>query len=373
MNTHTITITLSETAQRAALLAGEPAAQEQTYEVPQELVGELLQLPWAKIDTAGTARCAVPTSLKYGEYALREERAIDWSSNEYYGRIDLPCDARPADAAAALSWGRTVMATAAAVLAEKRRAYKQHRDEIARRDAAEAAKKAEELAARAGVQAAALDAWERDHAAARAAGLPGSDGELEGFGGGHGDGFGVVEALKPRLQALRAELRRQDDAEKERREAAKASQRHELVRAWGSESQRARLAEGLLPDDERNQIIRERVLAPLSNESHYQPIQSADLERDDDSDSDACDEGHDVKCSIEAAGSLTAERYERLLAIRSAADSAAKAVGGQATVEARLHKCWCRRDGCFDSANRYGARVRIAFGELTVTQEYALG
>jgi hypothetical protein len=58
--TATITVTLRQEAQRAALLAGEDAAREQTYDVPVEHLPRLLALPWTAVDQAGDASCVIP-------------------------------------------------------------------------------------------------------------------------------------------------------------------------------------------------------------------------------------------------------------------------------------------------------------------------
>lgn len=97
----------------------------------------------------------------------------------------------------------------------------------------------QERARREAAMAATLDVWERDHAAARAAGLP-THGALRNFEGGRGNGYNVPESLKERLASLRALLIEQEKREEEQRRErerewvvplAKAYGRPELARA----------------------------------------------------------------------------------------------------------------------------------------------
>lgn len=130
---HAIEILLSESAQRAAILAGQPASARQTYTVPPELLPRLLALPFATITGSGDCVCAA-----------------QWlGGNQYvHPRVKFEAPARPADAEAAIAWAETFEAAESAYLA---------------RCDAEAAEKRREADAR----AAKYEANERSQAAER--------------------------------------------------------------------------------------------------------------------------------------------------------------------------------------------------------------
>ncbi|MFB3910405.1 MAG: hypothetical protein ACE15D_18605 [Candidatus Eisenbacteria bacterium] len=107
---HTITIHLTDDAQREALLEGAPATRAQTYYVPAELLPRLLALPWTAVSDSGEATCTVPIRLGSG-----------------YSEVSGAADSRPVDAEAAI-------AHAEAVVEEHREAV-----ETAKRHAAERA------------------------------------------------------------------------------------------------------------------------------------------------------------------------------------------------------------------------------------------
>jgi predicted acylesterase/phospholipase RssA len=87
---HIISVTYSQAAQRAAILAGLPAAQVQSYEVDAALLPRLLALPWTEVSTAGVASCHVPPGIPYSrEEAEQGERRQDsWRRGGYYGQWD---------------------------------------------------------------------------------------------------------------------------------------------------------------------------------------------------------------------------------------------------------------------------------------------
>lgn len=136
---HTITISLSEKAQRAAILAGEPAQAEQTYDVPQELVQRLLALPWTKVTKDGSAVCEV-ADLEYT--TLDEPVTFERSGRGTYGRYRYQIDARPADAEAAVAVAEDIVRAATEQVRELRRENSKRQAEIqaereAEREAAE--------------------------------------------------------------------------------------------------------------------------------------------------------------------------------------------------------------------------------------------
>lgn len=133
---HTITITLSDAAQRAAILSGEPAQQKQTYEVEPTLLARLLALPWTHVLPDGDASCIVPTEIGYGR-----SHEPDWHHTSTWGIWRKgAASTRPTDAAAAVEHGELVVAGYLAYLAfarveEQREADEREASERARVDA----------------------------------------------------------------------------------------------------------------------------------------------------------------------------------------------------------------------------------------------
>lgn len=126
MSNATITIHLTQEAQRAALVAGEPSAAKQTYEVPQALVPRLLALYWTDVHEDGTASCEVPDRFgcSESEYRAPVGTPLDLSFRRRYasyGNIDVAADKRPADAEAAIVYAEGVVPRVTAYLDEYRR------------------------------------------------------------------------------------------------------------------------------------------------------------------------------------------------------------------------------------------------------------
>lgn len=141
--TATITITLSDAAQRAALVAGEPAVRKQTYEVPAELTARLLALPWARIDDYGDVACAVPARLEYSRHDIEQSDDPPTPSRDSYGYgcVEGILDARPAVAEAAIAAAESALAGYVAHVLAERVEYRARRDRLA----AEAEARAAEL------------------------------------------------------------------------------------------------------------------------------------------------------------------------------------------------------------------------------------
>lgn len=141
MPSHTITVTLSDAAQRAAIVAGEPAARTQAYEVPQELMARLLALPWTRVLDDGAAACTVPTTVGYSRETLREPVGTPVDvPNPYsaFGSIAIRAETRPADAAAAIAWAEEALAEIQQAIDERRVAEQAERAERERKARARA-------------------------------------------------------------------------------------------------------------------------------------------------------------------------------------------------------------------------------------------
>src|SRR5690606_2156824 len=168
MADHTITIHLSDAAQRAALLSGLPApcaAAVQTYPVPTALLPALLDLPWTRVDKDGRATCVVPTRIYYSQGAAEAppgspfDARAELSYTRSYGGVDGDASTRPPDPAAAIDFARAKLEAYAAAVEESRVEHAARRASIA----ADAAAKAEEDAARLERMEPVLAAWEQDH------------------------------------------------------------------------------------------------------------------------------------------------------------------------------------------------------------------
>lgn len=247
--THTISVHLSDAAQRAAILTGEPAHTPQIYDVPAELLARLLALPFTEIDASGNATCEVFAFAYVGYAGIVKGRGDS--------ALRFCCEQRPADAEAAIAHVEARCAELLAKHAERRAAC----DAKAEVERAENERKEAE---RASTQSAALDVWERDHAAARAAGLPGS-GNLRHFAEGHGDGYRVPEALRPRLAALRAAIQTEVDAENAAREATERAWVIEFAEANGRPELARAAREGRKLGDEPQEMIEDTLFSRVED------------------------------------------------------------------------------------------------------------
>lgn len=325
---HEITIHLSDAAQRAALLAGEPAHTPQTYAVPVELLPRLLALPWAVVQNDGRATCAVP---KHGVFT------------------DFRLNARPADTAAALD------AIDALLVLEHDR-VDADREAAAQREA----ERREERESDNALFAAKLGELQRRY-------LDGLDEETaETAGRAFGLSSWQLYDRGPLAAECQAEKERRRAA-KEAREKARASiieaDRAAIIEALGDASQRARYAEGLLPEAERKELIRDALLLARSW-PQYTPITAGEIEH-----KDTCGfEDPTTVTEVDEEGlALDAARFAQLQRIREAAQR----LYGTVTVTLRRHRVTCTE--CQARVKRYGVRVRVERPSgLSAAREYAL-
>lgn len=140
----------------------------------------------------------------------------------------------------------------------------------------------------------------------------------------------------------------------------KAAQIAAWVEAHGTENQKARHKDGLLPDNEIIDAIRSEAYTGLKGFPRYDKMKASDVcEGYDDYDGDT--HYHDVDFDVETADTLTADQYDRLQEIKKAAPK-------DATVEARIHTGKC--DECETEEARIGFMVRVKVGELDFSREY---
>jgi hypothetical protein len=164
-------------------------------------------------------------------------------------------------------------------------------------------------------------------------------------------------------RAAEEELRVAEAARKE--ESAAADQaadrdRRRALKKWvserGSEEQRERFAEGLLPDDE----ILADVVDDLFEiaEDQYVPLrkeQACDCER-------GC--ASQARFFVGSAGSLDTRQFSTLQRIREQAPTGAK-------VEVRMHKVHCQECSCAP-LSRLAVQVSVEWEGWKLVQEYAL-
>lgn len=162
-------------------------------------------------------------------------------------------------------------------------------------------------------------------------------------------------AKKAREEGERAEKKRAA-REKEEEAERKEAQLTAWVREDGTESQRARHAEGLLAEDEIIDCIREQAFAPLSEWPRYEKIKRGDM--------CTCEEAWNcsINCETYDAASASDEEYNALVRMRSLVPSAG--------VTLRTHECTTSQ--CGETIQRPALRVKIVVGTLTLSREYAV-
>lgn len=181
----------------------------------------------------------------------------------------------------------------------------------------------------------------------------------------HGSGIYVPTALRDRLNQIR-----------DRAEALLAEkhreQQHQIA-TWlndhGTESQKARFAEGFLPDEELWNAIRDWAFLPLQDLPRYERLKIQDVHHTDDCDMydrESCSADYDVN----DATALTADEYERLKTVRQLA----RACPIDTEVVARLHTATpaCARESATYVVRRLGVLVSGSFAGRPLSREYAL-
>lgn len=179
---------------------------------------------------------------------------------------------------------------------------------------------------------------------------------------------GESRAVRDRARAIEAARDAAASSDREARERARRDQIARCVREWGDASQRERLADGVLPEREAISLIQERALAPLAGRPTRDRIRWEDLPHDED----CIGDDREPSCDRETAAELGPTEYAALREIRTLAAQAAAAIGAEALVEPRAHTCSCDSSGCSASITRLGALVRLSWGALNVSREYAL-
>lgn len=183
----------------------------------------------------------------------------------------------------------------------------------------------------------------------------------------------VIEVARAEVKRINAEeearrvARAQAEQEAEAAKARKAARRETLVKEWGSEAQRQRLAEGRMPSSEQDEIIDLRLAIPGC--AVYPKLTVADIEHREDCDA----RGARFAVIEDSAGepvALDEAEYRRLTILRDAASETL--AGWTHTLTVRRHEGTC--SDCGEAVYRCGVRVWIDLGEgLTTSTEYTLG
>ena len=170
-----------------------------------------------------------------------------------------------------------------------------------------------------------------------------------------------------KLAACEADFAKKE-AEKEAEAEARVAVIAEWVEAHGTENQKARLADGLLPESEIVDAIRDEVFAPMDSmyAGHYGEV-GGRYEKMKSSDVCTCESYYDegtchVVFSVEDATELTAEQYEVIVAARKAMP--------KATIKARVHIG--SGDECESVEKRYSLHVKVDYHGIPLSREYAL-
>lgn len=171
--------------------------------------------------------------------------------------------------------------------------------------------------------------------------------------------------VKAELATRQAEAKRRAAAEEAQRKLDSARFTEAcaaLVREFGTDDQRGRLDDDLLPDEELLKIVRDHVFTDLTTFPRYEKLTSKDVEHEFDGEYlDEC--GGEVDFSAGTVESLVAETWRNLKAIQAAAPEGA-------TVTPRYHAAMC--DRCGAETERFSALVSVEWHGRQFSREYAI-
>lgn len=173
-------------------------------------------------------------------------------------------------------------------------------------------------------------------------------------------------------------------AEKQRVEAELQETRKTAILEFLSEHENdgpasayQRHLEGVLPEKELRNLVRERLFKPLETFPRYVRLTPQDARhsrfvRDYEMDEDEGD--HKIQFSVEEATELSAAEYKILLAVRQAVQSLAQNRNDieAFSVEKRSHNVWCMNEKCPGIAERRAVLVKLSWMGKELSREYAL-
>lgn len=171
--------------------------------------------------------------------------------------------------------------------------------------------------------------------------------------------------LQPQMErrnATLAEIKRQGDEEKARRNAeasAKAERKRQQIVDWvaahGTESQQKRQAAGLLDEQEVVDAIRDAAYQPLAEFPLYERLTASNVEH-----SETCYYHDDIEFSAEDSYA-TEPVFAQLEQMRALLPAA--------TITPRVHEAHC--PACDLTTRRYSLLVKLAVGDFEFTRDYA--
>jgi hypothetical protein len=186
--------------------------------------------------------------------------------------------------------------------------------------------------------------------------------------------FDVIPSLQERIEEMntlcfwmdleqdlyymrKKRINQQLENEQKRIKFEKARKKEEQIENWveeyGTQSQKERLADGLLPYDEIEQAIYEQAFMVFNAFNDYKPIRHNDF----------CDRENclgDFKSEWDEADSLTEKEYYTLKKI--------EAIVPDAEVMLIRHRCWCT--GCDEEVKKTGFKVILEVGQFIFSKEF---
>lgn len=170
------------------------------------------------------------------------------------------------------------------------------------------------------------------------------------------------EATEPTIAEVRRILAFRLSAQSRQHEEARLRKASldKWIKDHGDDNQKERHREGLLPEEEALEAMRESFFDPLENNERYSAIRKTE----------ACDCGcyedvvFDNRAAAGTAPGLTATQFEKLKEIRELAPKGA-------AIETRMHIAKCDECDCAP-VHRPSARVTLVWQGWTLTREYLL-
>lgn len=380
---HGIIVTLTQAAQRKALLDGQPAEREQTYtltddgpDLPRrEQLRRLLALPWTTISPEGVARCHLREYAYYTESDVKAplEQAPPVPRDGFgYGNVSTCADERPCDVLAAIEHAERVLECFHRKALQARAAHHEQQAQIVRMKQEAAARWA----------AYPLHARARDGQVRRFF----AEGTLSASGGEEISSSTLMEYAEEAYEEALAEAQRQRDEadrikteEAHRTELAAREEIEALLAAHGTESMRQRFAAKLLPEDELADALQTAWFAPFATLAQYVPLCRADVPcwaaahgRDKRSPyvSREADYRHKINFHLDVAEELTDTEWQ---AYRKISEVVRNVEGASYTLQE--HSGVCAEANCAppnDRAIRRSVLVTIARGSFRFSREFAL-
>lgn len=168
----------------------------------------------------------------------------------------------------------------------------------------------------------------------------------------------AVAAYEQRVSEAR-ENRQKREAEEKAAVDRKTAQIANWVAKNGTDNQKRRLVDKLLPDKEIIKALREEAFSSLCEFPRYEKMKKIDICKEDFEHG----EPHDVEFETTEAESLNAEQYDFYSAIKAAAPEGSDVV-------AKIHRGRCH--DCDTKVTKLGVLVSLTAGEFSFSREYGM-